>query len=293
MLKFIGFVQYEGVGRVWSADKLKILCNVENDDGIQQNIMMDVNILISNGINVEESPVRCTNSPSIVQDDEHSFVDNTKDAFIWNKNLVTLLIETRIEMDTSFQGNKFKKNVLWMKVAEKLNTSFPNYAPVSADKCDSKWRNLWVTYKANVKKSHLSGRDSVTWEYYDVLDEQFGKKPNVRPPPSTLISTLNSSYTSNEDDHHLESLDNTLDKSPGQFDNITNNNITVRETRQENYKRLNTGYGMANYINLKKKEIEYQNEIQKKLLHLKEREVDALCTMSQALKTMADKASNI
>jgi len=74
-------------------------------------------------------------------------------------------------MDTSFQGNKFKKNVLWTKVAEKLNTSFPNHAPVSADKCDSKWRNLWVTYKANVKKSNLSGRDSVTCEYYDVLDE--------------------------------------------------------------------------------------------------------------------------
>lgn len=30
MLQFIGFVEYEGVGRIWSADKLKILCNVEN-----------------------------------------------------------------------------------------------------------------------------------------------------------------------------------------------------------------------------------------------------------------------
>ncbi|CAI6353597.1 unnamed protein product [Macrosiphum euphorbiae] len=293
MLQFIGFVEYEGVGRIWSADKLNILCNVENDDGIQQ-IMMDVNVLISNGIDVEESqPVICTDSQNIVQDDEPSFVDNTKDAFIWNKNLVTLLIETRIEMDTSFQGNKFKKNVLWTKVAEKLNTSFPNHAPVSADKCDSKWRNLWVTYKANVKKSNLSGRDSVTWEYYDVLDEQFGNKPNVRPHPSTLISTLNSSYASNEDDRHLESPDQTLNESTGQSDNIKNNNTTIRETRQENYKKMKTGYGMADYINLKKKELENQNEIQKKLLLLKEREVDALCLMSQALKTMADKASNI
>jgi len=112
---------------------------------------------------------------------------------------VTLRIDTHIEMDTSFQGNKLKKNnVLWTKVAEKLNSSFSNHAPISANKCDSKWRNLWVTYKANMKKSHLSGRDNVTWEYYNVLDEQFGNKPNVRPPPSTLISisTLDSSYTS-------------------------------------------------------------------------------------------------
>lgn len=50
--------------------------------------MMDVNILISNGINVEESPVRCTNSPSIVQDDEHSFVDNTKGKL---KSLISLI----------------------------------------------------------------------------------------------------------------------------------------------------------------------------------------------------------
>jgi len=61
-------------------------------------------------------------------------------------------------MDTSFQGNKYKKNVLWTKVAEKLNTSFPNNAPVSADKCDSKWRNLWVTYKANVKVKFVRKR---------------------------------------------------------------------------------------------------------------------------------------
>lgn len=173
---------------------------------------------------------------------------------------MTLLIETRIEMDTCFQGKKCKKNVLWTKVAEKLNSSFPNHAPVNADKCDSKWRNLWVTYKAYVKKSNLSGRDSVTWEYYDVIDEQFGNKPNVRPPLNTIISTLNSSYT---DNRHSESPD-TLDKSSGQSDNIRNTkHILMKETRQESHKKLKTGYGMADYINLKKIELESQNEIQK------------------------------
>lgn len=217
------------------------------------------------------------------------------DVFIWNKKLVTLLIETRIDMDTSFQGNKCKKSVLWTKVADILNTSFPNYAPVNAEKCDSKWRNLWVTYKANVKKSNLSGRDSVTWEYYDVLDERFGNKPNVRPPSNTLISTLSSSYTSNKYDHHSKSFNNTLDTSPDQSNSIksTNHNVTMQETRQESNKKFKTGHGMADYINLKKIELENQNEIQKKLLELKEREVDALCIMSQALKTMADKVNNI
>lgn len=50
--------------------------------------MMDVNVLISNGIDVEESqPVRCTNSQNIVQDDEPSFVDNTKGKL---KSLISL-----------------------------------------------------------------------------------------------------------------------------------------------------------------------------------------------------------
>lgn len=167
-------------------------------------------------------------------------------------------------MDTCFQGNKCKKNVLWTKVAEKLNTSFPNHAPVNADKCDSKWRNLWVTYKANVKKSNWSGRDSVTWDYYDLLDEQFGNKPNVRPPSNTIISTLNSSYTLNEDDRNSESSD-ILDKSPGQSDSIRNtkHDISIKETRQKSHKRLKTGYGIADYINSKKIELESQNEIKK------------------------------
>lgn len=30
MFNFIEFVEYEGVGRIWSADRQKILCNVEN-----------------------------------------------------------------------------------------------------------------------------------------------------------------------------------------------------------------------------------------------------------------------
>lgn len=47
--------------------------------------------------------------------------------------------------------------------------------PVNEKKCDLKWRNIWITYKANVIKFNLSGWDSFTWEYYDVLDEYIEK----------------------------------------------------------------------------------------------------------------------
>lgn len=102
-----------------------------------------------------------------------------------------------------FQRPKVKKINIWAKIATIINSTFS--VKVTAEKCDIKWRNLWQTYKFNVKKSNSTGRDAIIWEYFDIINEKFGTKANVNPPPSTIVGTSNISENNVQTENDLTS----------------------------------------------------------------------------------------
>ncbi|KAF0712377.1 Uncharacterized protein FWK35_00035125, partial [Aphis craccivora] len=102
---------------------------------------------------------------------------------IWTSSLTKALISELIERDSLFQRPSCKKIKLWRSIAIKLNSAFENKINLTDKICNRKWRNLWQTYKANVKKSNNTGSDSIIWEYFNDFNEHFGTKDNINPNP--------------------------------------------------------------------------------------------------------------
>jgi len=115
---------------------------------------------------------------------------------IWTSKLTKALISERIESDSLFQRPSCKKIKLWRSIALKLNSAFEDKINLTNRLCDRKWRNLWQTYKANVKKSNSTGTDSIIWEYYNDFNEHFGTKDNINPPATNLKGSLTLASTS-------------------------------------------------------------------------------------------------
>lgn len=200
-------------------------------------------------------------------------------------------------MDGVFQRPKVKKINLWAKIASIINSTFS--VKVTAEKCDIKWRNLWQTYKFNVKKSNSTGRDAIIWEYFDIINEKFGTKANVNPSPSTIVGTSHISENTMKIENNLSS---TIIETPNISENNvqTENDITssivgtshnnandeVLTNKKKKFKSSHDSF-MNDFINLKKEEMTKVEEKQKKLLDVKKQEVAALQLMAQALAKMA------
>lgn len=109
--------------------------------------------------------------------------------------------------DSLFQRPACKKIKLWRSIAVKLNSAFDNEISLTDKLCDRKWRNLWQTYKANVKKSNQTGTDSIIWDYYHDFNEHFGTKDNINPPVSNLKGsfTLASTSSNSTSKHNITS----------------------------------------------------------------------------------------
>jgi|UniRef100_A0A2S2QAM7 hypothetical protein len=89
------------------------------------------------------------------------------------------------------------------KIASIINSTFS--VEVTVEKCDIKWRNIWKTYKFNVKKSNSTGRDAIIWEYFDIINEKFGTKAKVNPSPSTIVGTSHISENTKQIENDLTS----------------------------------------------------------------------------------------
>lgn len=210
--------------------------------------------------------------------------------FIWTKKLVNELIQLRIDMGGMFQRPKDKKINIWAKIASIINSTFS--VKVTVEKCDIKWRNLWQIYKYNVKKSNSTGRDAIIWEYFDIINEKFGTKANVNPPPSTIIGTSHISEnpiqiendlsstiigTSNISENNVQTENDLLSTIFGTSHNNENNDEVCIQKKK--IKASHDSF-MQDFINLKKEEMAKIEEKQKNVLDVKKKEVAALQLMA-------------
>lgn len=127
---------------------------------------------IKNAMNEEEIPVL----PKASSPDDN---------FKWNENVVKLLLELYQSELENFRNPKAKKNILWIKIAQKLIDFGYSVTP---DMCDKKFRNLKITFKTIRDKMKKTGRARQHWAYFNTMEEIFKTDSTVNPP--CLIASL-------------------------------------------------------------------------------------------------------
>lgn len=107
---------------------------------------------------------------------ESESMENT-DKKIWTNEAILLLIRL-VEGKYDDFNIGLKKNV-WMNIAADLSKTL-KYT-ISADQCDSKWKGLKKTCKKIKDLNNTTGNKPTKWEFYYVMDNLLGNKPEVIP----------------------------------------------------------------------------------------------------------------
>ncbi|XP_033757861.1 uncharacterized protein LOC117340221 [Pecten maximus] len=102
---------------------------------------------------------------------------------IWSETEARLLLDTRIEMDSLFQGSTNHKT-LWGRIAERMLLS---NVRVNGDQCNNKFKAMKRDYRATKDHNEQSGNDKKRCRFYDEFDTVYGCKAGTRPT-KTLAS---------------------------------------------------------------------------------------------------------
>ncbi|XP_023211224.1 uncharacterized protein LOC111614077 [Centruroides sculpturatus] len=75
---------------------------------------------------------------------------------------------------------------------------------VTGNQCDEKWRNLKKTYKKIKDGNKQTGRGRSQWEFFSMMDEILGQRPDIEPPAifessSSTVQVLNIVESNSED----------------------------------------------------------------------------------------------
>lgn len=180
----------------------------------------------------------------------------------WSEKATKLLLTSRLEMEKYFNRPTCKKKKLWQKISLEIGKKGYKF---SADKCDLKYRNLLKTYKKNKEKQKKSGADSITWKYFEILDNVLGCKYNINPPPELVGGTLS------DDDENENNVTNS--ESTTQNQNLINTSA-ARKSKRNDWK--------ADYF---KKKL----ELKKQDMERKEREWQEKCQIEKSkIETMKE-----
>lgn len=95
---------------------------------------------------------------------------------IWNENEERLLLQLRFDDEKNFKSQK-NHDVLWGKIADKLNTEGVNVTKVQAM---NKWKTLKKKYKEVVDENNKTGNQKTTWKYYEIFNKEFGNKAGTK-----------------------------------------------------------------------------------------------------------------
>ncbi|CAF4945972.1 unnamed protein product [Pieris macdunnoughi] len=119
-----------------------------------------------------------------------------KDIKNWSKNEVLLLIAAYKEHQLEFLDVNVNNDEVWKKVANDVNEtlSVQDLPPIANEKFKTKWETLKRHYKGLKDSNKKSGNSSITWAFYDEMEEVFGEQPWVKP-----LSTAGSNSTNKMD----------------------------------------------------------------------------------------------
>ncbi|CAG9771337.1 unnamed protein product [Ceutorhynchus assimilis] len=110
---------------------------------------------------------------------------NPKTEFKWTKQVTLLLLNLYKEKNEQFRNSKIKNKDIWSKILKEFQNK--GYI-VTIDLLDRKFRNMKKTYKDNKDKKKTTGESSITWEYFEIMDEIFFNDKTMNP--TTTISSM-------------------------------------------------------------------------------------------------------
>lgn len=123
---------------------------------------------------------------------------NTSVSFKWSNPAIKLLLNSYLEEKENFRDPKFKKAILWQRIAKKMMASGYN---LSSEACDKKFRNLKVTYKTIKDNAKQTGRGRQHWEFFYLMEDIFSNDATINTPHT--ISSMNVCSTLNSYDENL------------------------------------------------------------------------------------------
>ncbi|XP_024871122.1 uncharacterized protein LOC112454126 [Temnothorax curvispinosus] len=165
---------------------------------------------------------------------ESSDNSEEKDGFRWPHEAVLLLLEVFKERETKLTSGKMSVKKFWDMVASVLREKDYN---VTGSQCKSKMTGLKNTYKSVKDHNAKSGNNKRTWRYFDIMDEQFNKKPWVAPI-RTLDSNNPTIPTSNDNNSDTKKV-----VCESKVPSKRKNNVNIEKLLEDNMierKRMHT-----------------------------------------------------
>ncbi|CAI6354150.1 unnamed protein product [Macrosiphum euphorbiae] len=103
---------------------------------------------------------------------------NEKRVKNWTKSETLFLIEAYENNILIFESNSKKNRLGWIQVSKDLKKKQIEY---TEDQCQGKFKYLLLCYKKKLDNRHETGSAVYEFEFFNELDELFGRKPNIRP----------------------------------------------------------------------------------------------------------------
>ncbi|XP_044745976.1 uncharacterized protein LOC123307649 [Coccinella septempunctata] len=122
---------------------------------------------------------------------EYISLDNNLDNYFFNsrdRNLALIDLYKKFKSRVGTVEMRSNKK-LWEVVAKELVTIFK--VPVTATKCENRWKVLERNYKKCVDNNNRTGRGVRIFEFEKEFDEIYGKKKNIRPILLLSSATVN------------------------------------------------------------------------------------------------------
>lgn len=99
---------------------------------------------------------------------------------IWTHKSTLLFIDLYNKYETQFTSTMIKAEAVWKKIAAEMKTAGYEF---SSGQCKDKMKYMKRCYlkKIDHMRSKSTGSAPIKCEYFDELDNLFGKKPNIKP----------------------------------------------------------------------------------------------------------------
>lgn len=108
---------------------------------------------------------------------DHIQKDNEKRIKNWTKSETLCLIEA-YENNVIFESNTTKNRLGWIQISNDLKKKQIEY---TSEQCQEKFKYLLSCYKKKLDNKHNTGSALYEFEFFNELNELFGKKPNIKP----------------------------------------------------------------------------------------------------------------
>jgi len=176
------------------SNKSNISKSIENSNiGSCYNILQPCNEIATHKLQKE---IQEDCNPKHLDDNDTLNASTTSYKATWTHKSTLLLIDLYKKYETQFTSAMIKTEAVWKKIAAEMKSAGYEF---SSGQCKDKMKYMKRCYLKKIDNMgpKSTGSAPVKCEYFDELDNLFGKKPNVQPVSVCSTSKVNcqSMYT--------------------------------------------------------------------------------------------------